>query len=182
MFLRHLSCTYCALLRQQEHEKVDIPRGAMVMQPDLEVFDASVVGLICSEPAISRLPAHPWALDAALARLAAAVESDSVLDRAMHRWPRNDRRPGLRFSGLHSLLWNLANAGHICPSGQGSVAHYTISSEWRSQHRALQSVLSPADRLAVQRAGLYLAYLVARSTTRSNNAVSAESSRSSVST
>jgi hypothetical protein len=158
-----------------------MPRGRTLRRPDLEVSDASVVGLICSEPVVSRLPVHPWAIDAALVQLAVAVEAGSVLHRAMQRWPHNDRTPGLRFLGLHSLLWGLAAAGHIVPSGEGSAAHYTISPEWRLQHRALHNVLSAKDRLAVRGAAMYLAYLVAKSTTRSNNSVSAESVRSAAS-
>jgi hypothetical protein len=152
------------------------------MKSDLEVFDASVLGLICSEPTVSRLPVHPWAIDAALTQLALGVERGSVLDRAIRRWPRNDRRPGLRFSGLQALLWDLAAAGHISPNGAGSAAHYTVSAEWRSQHRALQTALSRTDRAAVQRAAKHLAYLVAKSTTRSNRPARSASPWSSAST
>jgi hypothetical protein len=140
------------------------------MRPDLDLLNASVVGLICSEPTIDRLPAHPWAIDAALAELATDAEPGSALDRAIQRWPRNHRGPGLRFLGLHALLWELAAAGHIRPTGEGSGAHYTLSPEWRSRHRCLHAALSHGDRAAVGRAGERLAYLVAKSTTRSKSA------------
>ncbi len=144
------------------------------MRPDLELLNASVVGLICSEPVIDRLPVHPWAIDAALAELATDVEPGSALDRAIQRWPRNHRAPGLRFLGLQGLLWELAAAGHIRPTGEGSAAHYTLSPEWRSRHRCLHAALSRGDRAAVGRAAGHLAYLVAKSTTRSNSRARSE--------
>jgi hypothetical protein len=140
------------------------------MRPELDLLNASVVGLICSESTVDRLPVHPWAIDAALAELATDVEPGSALDRAIQRWPRDDRGPGLRFLGLQALLWELAAAGHIRPTGEGSAAHYTLSPEWRYQHRRLHAALSRRERAAVGRAAGHLAYLVAKSTTRSKSA------------
>ena len=131
------------------------------------VTPATLIGLICYAGRLSRFPARPWPLEAALESLVDSPVSSMTAD-ALRHWPSN-RAPGSpRFAGARSLLRDLAGLGAMSPIGRGWDAAWAVNASWVEQHRALFDSLETGDQrrlcLAGQRA-------VAISTTWSKNSV-----------
>lgn len=123
------------------------PRGA------IEVTSPALIGLICAEARVRRLPARGWALEVALDVLDLSLGAEGTpLRRAIARWSRAIGGVRGRYHGLDGLVRGLARAGNLAPEGSGWAAGYAPVSGWLCSYAELVELLPSSDRAALERA------------------------------
>jgi hypothetical protein len=132
----------------------------------LELTAPTLIGLLCAEARVERLPAQLWPLQIALEHIAVTHE-DSAVKRACARWPRASGGSAAHFQ-VKKIMRELARGGFFSPEGRGWDAGYAPDSRWLRKHAMMWASLSGIDRLVLRQAAQRLR---ATLTTWSKNAV-----------
>lgn len=127
------------------------------------------VRLLLTDERIHRLPARPWAVEAALRRVRTSLERFPEHASIIEEWAVPSAT-GWRFPKLTSVIWALAAAGDLVPSRALGGGCYVVDPWRRDQQRQRLAELPPQVRRAVVDASGYLASLTATRSTSSKTA------------
>jgi hypothetical protein len=136
----------------------------------MEVVDPTairteLVELLLTDERIERLPARPWALNAALGHLAETIPDESAYRPALEAWAHKTAM-GYQFPGLTSVVWELAGSGTLVPTRVGQ-PRYVVDAWLQAHHRTTLAGLPDDVRRAFMDASAYLASLAAMPIIRS---------------
>lgn len=116
------------------------------------------VGLACASDKVRVVPPRTWALEEALDVLADRLEVDDLSPAAKHR------------SKINEAVRDLERDGSLVQAGHGMGSHRRPAPMWQLEHRAIAAAYGAKAELAMEEAGVRLAYLAMLSVKPSNTA------------
>ena len=119
---------------------------------DVVLSRQTLIGLIWAGSGTERIPADPWAFEAALERLDQGELSDG-LAKAVDLLRPATGRADRRFIGLSREFRRLAEAGLITPEGEGATAVLRADRQWLQDCAKTRRHLSDGDESEILNAG-----------------------------